>query len=97
MLEIWFDVWFHGVRVKLSRAVERELSDLDLEVQDLIEVLEDGVDCSRSKRKAYKIEKCLRKGEKVIRVVAAYDYNLFLKEEVLVIIHVSKEGKKWLK
>ena len=39
--------------------------------------------------------KCLRKGDKIIRVVAAYDYSIFLKEDVITIIHVSKEGLKY--
>ncbi len=89
------DVWFEGVRVVLSKAAERELFDLCLRVTQAVDVLEHGFDCSRSKRKREVIEKCLRKGDKILRVVGVYDYNRMMGCEVLVIIHVSIEGIKW--
>ena len=92
-----FEVWFDGLRVKVSHAADVELVDLGLRVVDAVEVLEKGFDCSRSKRKKDKIERCLRKGSRVLRVVAAYSYNFLLKEDVVVLIHVSIEGTKWSK
>ncbi|MFH1246746.1 MAG: hypothetical protein V1644_00035 [Candidatus Micrarchaeota archaeon] len=85
------------MRVVASKAAERELFDLGLWLNDAVEVLDCGFDCSRSKRKCDKIERCLKKGEKILRVVGVYSYNYLLREEVFVIVHVSLEGLKWSK
>ncbi|MFH0713685.1 MAG: hypothetical protein V1722_03990 [Candidatus Micrarchaeota archaeon] len=90
-----FEVWFDGLPVKVSHAAEKELVDLGLDAADAVEVLKNGFECSRSTRNRDKIERCFRKGDKIIRVVAAYGYSCFFKEEVLVLIHVSKEGLKY--
>ncbi|MDP3742245.1 MAG: hypothetical protein Q8R15_02945 [Candidatus Micrarchaeota archaeon] len=87
--------FFEGLRVVGSKAAERELFDLGLWLNDAVEVLDSGFECSRSRRKSDKIERCLRKGNRVLRVVGAYSYNYLLREEVLVIVHVSIEGLKW--
>ncbi len=92
-----FEVWFDGLPVKVSYAADKELVDLGLRVRDAVEVLEQGVDCSSSKRDADKIERCLRKGNRAVRVVAAYSYSRLSSEEVVVLIHVSIEGTKWSK
>ena len=88
---------FEGLRVVGSKAAEQELYDLGLWLNDAVTVLDSGFECSRSRRKSDKIERCLRKGDKILRVVAAYDYNRMMQMEVIVIIHVSIEGLKWSK
>ncbi len=90
-----FEVWFDGLRVVQTTACQRELVDLGLDLGEAVSVLQFGFECNRSKRQKDKLEKCLRKGDKIIRVVAAYDYSIFLKEDVITIIHVSKEGLKY--
>lgn len=61
---------YKGLRIVVSkRAVDRELSELRLDLWDVKEILEIGFDCSRSKRKENIEEKCIRIGNKVIKVV----------------------------
>ena len=43
--------------------------DNDISLFDVENILKTGFDCSRSKRKKDKFEKCIRKGRKFIKVV----------------------------
>lgn len=54
----------------MSRIVDKELAETRLDLWDVKEILENGFDCSRSKRKANIEEKCIRVGDKIIKVVA---------------------------
>lgn len=72
-----------------------ELEKLALDLSDVRLVLETGFDCSKSKRKEGVLERCLRKKGKVLRVVVSRDHNVFLKEDVWVVVHVSLHG--WIK
>ena len=72
------------------------MGEIGIDHWDAEEVLSTGYDCSRSLRRSTKIEKCLRIGNKVIRVVAElgpYYLNDEIKE-VYYIIHASIETLK---
>ena len=57
--------------------------DNDISLIDIEHIIESGFDCYRSKREKNKLEKCIRKGRKIIKVVVV-DTG-----EHLVIIHVG--------
>lgn len=52
-----------------NRVVDRELMELGLDLWDVKEILEIGFDCSRGKRKPSIEERCVRIGNKVIKIV----------------------------
>ncbi|MBU4032489.1 MAG: hypothetical protein KKH41_04475 [Candidatus Thermoplasmatota archaeon] len=43
--------------------------DYDLRMDDIPEILEEGFDCSRSKRKKNTFERCVQRGKRIIKVV----------------------------
>ncbi len=97
-----FEVRFKGLLIAPSRSAYGELEGYALDLNDVKTVLEDGFDCARSKRRAGTIERCLPRNDgsgKVLRVVAARDYNDFLKQDVWVVVHVSVHAwnKNWNK
>ena len=51
---------------------------------DVLEILERGYDCSRSKRKANVLERCIRRGNSVFKAVAVDLEDYFL------LIHFGK-------
>ena len=57
--------------------------DNDVSLIDVENIIESGFDCYRSKREKNKLEKCIRKGRNIIKVVVV-DTG-----EHLVIIHVG--------
>jgi len=89
MLEVIAPEW-NGLPVITTRAAAYELDRLHFNIPDAIGVLEDGYDCARSKRKKNVLEKCVKKGNKAIKIVAARCYNNFLKKEAWLIIHAGK-------
>jgi len=52
-----------------NRVVHKELAELGLDLWDVKEILEFGFDCSRGRRKPNIKEKCIRIGNKIIKVV----------------------------
>lgn len=46
-----------------------ELVELGMDLWDVVEVLESGYDCAKSRRKKGVYEKCVRKGRKTVKVV----------------------------
>jgi len=48
-----------------------EMYDNDLDIDDVIEILEEGFDCSRSKRSDGITERCIQKGDKIVKAVVA--------------------------
>ncbi len=87
-----------GRSVILTSSALRELDELHLDLDDVIEVLENGLDCSSGGgRKPGIVEKCLAHGRKVIRAVVCegfFEHPLGNKEEVFYLIHVSQETFK---
>jgi len=66
-----------------TRAAQDEMFDNDITLLDIENILESGFDCARSKREKNKLEKCIQKGRKIIKVVIA-DTG-----DNLIIIHVG--------
>jgi len=58
--------------------------DHDVILYDIVEILEEGFDCSRSKRKKNIVERCVQRGNTIIKVVVA-DCG-----DHLVLTHVGK-------
>ncbi len=52
-----------------SKSALDEMYDNDIDFNGVIEILETGFDCSRSKRKKNKFERCILRGKKIIKVV----------------------------
>ena len=73
-----------------AKDAQREMDELELNLWRVKEVLEQGYDCSRSKRSHGIVEKCLHRKNKEIRVVAAL--VKFKEGEFWRIIHVGKTG-----
>lgn len=72
----------------------KELCDLGIDLTTVVEVLENGYDCFRSKRKAHTIEKCIDKGTKTLKIVAVKSYNYSLQTDVWVITHAGVFTKR---
>lgn len=84
-----FEVSFGGLPLACTHSAYGELRDLGLDLGEIRESLEFGFNCSRSRRKKGILERCLRRGSKVLRVVVARGFNEFLERECWVVIHVS--------
>ncbi|MBS3050708.1 MAG: hypothetical protein J4400_00980 [Candidatus Aenigmarchaeota archaeon] len=73
-----------------TRDAQHEMDELSLDLWRVKEILEQGYDCSGSKRSKNIIEKCLFRKNKEMRVVAALvEFN---QGEFWRIIHVGKTG-----
>ncbi len=55
--------------VVANRVVDRELMELELDLRDVKEILEFGFDCPIGRRKPNIEERCIRVGNKIIKVV----------------------------
>lgn len=80
---------FKGLPIIPSASADRELAKLNLLLSEAVIVLEEGFACSRSKRKKDVLERCVRKGKKTLKVVAAKSYNYSLETECWLLIHVG--------
>ncbi|MBI5635513.1 hypothetical protein HY993_00950 [Candidatus Micrarchaeota archaeon] len=89
MLEQFFD----GLRLITSYSAEREMLELGLRIRDCLESLENGYEPSRTRGKNT-IEKWLDEGSKTCNVVAVRSYNYLLGEEVYLITHVGRFGRR---
>ena len=70
--------------------------DEGMTLLDVLKILENGYDAPR-KRKQGTIEKWLDKGNKTYNAVVVKDYNEILKEDVWVLIHFGKFGRRKIK
>ena len=77
-----------------SRTAMNELMKCNITLSDAAEMLEEGFNCSRSKRKKGTIEKCRIEGKKTIKVVAVKSFNYSLNTECWLLIHVGIFGRK---
>ena len=83
-----------GTEVKPSLSADREMVNLKLYLDDVIRVLEEGQDASRSKRKSGIIEKKLRIRGKMIKVVVVESITQWNNEKVWLITHVGETREK---
>lgn len=66
MLATW-----RGKPILPTRASQDEMFDHDIFLDDVADILEEGFDCSRSKRKKNMYERCIQRGKTIIKVVVA--------------------------
>ncbi|MBI2176159.1 hypothetical protein HYU40_02285 [Candidatus Woesearchaeota archaeon] len=88
-----FDVRYKGLRIEVTLAAGRESVSENIDLNDVVEILEDGYDCGTGKRKEGIVEQCLRKGNKVLKAVVAQTsvrYPDGFQEDVWRLIHVGK-------
>jgi len=91
------DITYKGKRIEPTLSASRELMKEGKDLYDLLEILEDGYDCSASKRKENIIERCLRKGRKEFKAVLAeteITYPDGFAEKVWRLIHFGKTTYK---
>jgi len=86
--------FFQGKRLNPSRAAMDEMIKHDLDLYDILEVLENGYDCSRSKRSKGTIERCKDKKQKTTKVVVVNVMDLSSDSEVWTITHVGITSKR---
>ncbi|MFH0714482.1 MAG: hypothetical protein V1847_01570 [Candidatus Diapherotrites archaeon] len=80
---------FEGLKVIPSRSAFRELCRQGMTIADAIRVLEEGFDCEVSPRKKEVLEKCVRKGRKMLKVVAVKSFNYSMNCECWLLLHVG--------
>jgi hypothetical protein len=73
----------------ISKSADDELTALGITVDNAKYILEKGFNCERSKRKEGTLEKCIRKRNKTIKVVALKSYNYALETDCWLIIHAG--------
>jgi len=91
-----FPEW-QGKRIDLIKRAHREMEDLGLDILNVLTVLEYGYDCPAAKRKRGTVERCLRRNNKVIRIVikeGEFVYSDGYVENVWWLIHASIETFK---
>ena len=81
--------YFQGLPLIPTRSAAIELYNYGLRLYDILEVLEHGYDCPKSKRAKGIIERCLDHKRKTTKAVIARSYNYSLDSEVWVVIHVG--------
>ena len=64
MLPTW-----RGKPILPSRSAQDELFDNDIGLNEVAVILEEGFDCSRSKRKKDMVERCVQRGKSIVKVV----------------------------
>ena len=79
----------------ISKEVRDEMLELGIDLYDVVYILENGYDFPIGKRKVGVIEKCIRKGTKVIKVVVVesqFKWPDGFVEKCWKLIHVGKFG-----
>lgn len=84
---------YSGLRIAVTNSAMRELMKEEKTLYDVVEILENGYDAPR-KRKKGTIEKWLDKGNKTFNAVIVRDYNEIMKEDCWVLIHFGKFTKR---
>ena len=70
-------------------SANRELLKLNMDLYDVLEILEEGTDCSKLKRRSGIIERCIKKKNKILKVVVVEDEWRWSGDKVWAIIHVG--------
>ncbi len=81
-------VRFDGLRLIFSKAASREAEKYDLNVDDCKRLLKEGYDAPH-KRKKGTVERWYHRKNKIWNIVVSKSQNIFLKEEVYLIIHIG--------
>ena len=85
------------MRIEPTLSAGRELAQEGKDLYDVLKILEEGYDCSASKRDKKIIERCWKKGTKEYKVVLAETEVIYpdgYKEKVLRMIHFGKNTYK---
>ena len=85
---------FRGSEVKPSRTADREMCDLKIYLDDVIKILQQGKDASRSKRKPDTVEKVLPIRGKAIKVVVVASVTQWNNEVCWLITHVGETHER---
>jgi len=88
-----FDINYKGLRIEPTLSATRELLKDRLDLYDVLEILENGYDCSCGRRKENIIERCIDRKNKTIKAVVAKTISRYpdgFQEEVWRLIHVGK-------
>ena len=83
-----FPEW-EGKELKPSGSAFGELLKHNMDLYDVLDILENGYDCQRSRRKKGTIERCKRTGKKILKVVVVDSLQYFDNTEVWLITHVG--------
>ncbi len=81
-------VRWQGIQIVPTQAAYYELIDLKFDLYDVLEILERGSNCERSKRAKGTVEKCIRSKGKIYKVVVVR--STYLGNPAWRIIHVGK-------
>ena len=84
---------FQGLRIIATYAASEEILEEGKTLNFIKKALEEGYNAPR-KRKKNTIEIWLNRGRKIYNIVAVKDYNNDLKQNVWLIIHFGKFGRK---
>jgi hypothetical protein len=76
-----------------TRAAMNELFDNNLDLYTVLDILENGYDCPKSKRAKGTIERCLDEKRKTIRIVVVRSFNYSFDMDVWAITHVGITSK----
>ncbi|UCH88817.1 MAG: hypothetical protein JSV49_11335 [Thermoplasmata archaeon] len=85
---------YYGCEIKPSKTADKEMVNLKIYLDDVLRILEEGKDASRSKRKKGTIEKSLRIRGKMVKVVVVESMTRWSNEKVWLIIHVGEIHEK---
>lgn len=89
------DITYRGLRIEPTLSASRELAKEGKDLYDALKILEEGFDCSASKRSQNIVERCLKRGSKQYKVVLAQTevtYPDGYSEKVWRIIHFGKSS-----
>jgi len=79
---------------KGQKNVLDELLQHEMDLDDVAEILSNGYDCSRSKRRVDVVEKCMDKGNKTMKAVVQKGTLMFDNKECWELIHVGKFSRR---
>ena len=80
---------WEGKELKPSGSAFKELLKCNMDLYDVLDILENGYDCQRSKRKKGTIERCKKSGKKIHKVVVVDSLQYWDDTEVWLITHVG--------
>ena len=79
---------------KGQKSVLNELAKYGMDLDDVANILNEGYDCSRSKRRKGVLERCVNKGNKTIKVVVQKGIIELDGKDCWEVIHVGKFSRR---